>query len=54
MLLGESFLFGVYLDYNCTLVGFLEQIDSTNRYYNLGIPGYGIDQMFMTFRKDIN
>lgn len=54
MLLGESFLFGVYLDYNNTMVGYLEQIDSINRYYNFGIPGYGLDQIFMTFRKYID
>jgi len=51
MLLGESFLFGVYVDYNSTLVGCLEKLDSNYQYYNFGIPGYGIDQMFMTFRK---
>lgn len=51
MLLGDSFLFGVYLDYTDTVVGFLEQSDSINYYMNFGIPGYGIDQMFITFRK---
>ena len=51
MLLGESFLFGVYLDYSNTLVGQLELLTPKVQYLNFGIPGYGIDQMFMTFRK---
>jgi len=51
MLLGDSFLFGWYLEYPHTLAGQLEFLDNDSRFFNFGIPGYGIDQMFMTFRK---
>ncbi len=51
MFLGDSFLYGVYLNYQETLIHNLERINDNIIYYNFGMPGYGLDQMYMTFVK---
>jgi len=50
IMLGDSFLFGVYLKDNETITAnlFREFKDSIN-FVNLGVPGYGIDQMYLTY-----
>lgn len=52
MMLGDSFLFGVYLKDNETIVANLNR-EFKNRlnFVNLGVPGYGIDQMYLTYIK---
>ncbi len=52
MILGDSFVFGVYLEDSLTIPQNLEELLS-NEYtvYNFGIPGWGIDQMYLCFLK---
>ncbi len=52
MLLGDSFIFGVYLQENETLQAALaEKLGSSYQFCNMGIPGWGIDQMYMAYKK---
>lgn len=52
MLLGESFIMSVYLQEEKTISYKLSK-DLGDNYiiYNLGIPGYGIDQMLLSYEK---
>ncbi|MCP5063142.1 MAG: SGNH/GDSL hydrolase family protein [Ignavibacteriae bacterium] len=52
MMIGDSFLFGVYLSENHTIPNVLDSLrGSDNSTYNLGIPGFGIDQMYLSYLK---
>lgn len=52
MLLGDSFVFGVYLKENETLHAALaEKLGPSYRFFNMGIPGWGLDQMYMAYKK---
>ena len=51
MLLGDSFLFGILLDAQETIPAFLERKLSGYELYNLGIPGWGLDQMYLSYKK---
>ena len=52
LLLGDSFAFGVYLSENQTIISDLKNIGNGNLdFVNLGIPGYGIDQMFISYGR---
>lgn len=51
MMLGDSFLFGVYLNNEMTIPFNLSKILNNENVINLGIPGYGVDQMFLTYKK---
>jgi len=52
MMLGDSFLFGVYLKESKTIVSILNQeFNNSLNFVNLGVPGYGIDQMYLTYTK---
>jgi hypothetical protein len=49
---GDSFVFGVYLNEVDTLPVLLEQrLGEGHAVYNLGIPGWGVDQMVLAHRK---
>lgn len=51
MFLGDSFIFGVYLKEEETIISRLEKNNGGHfSFYNFGIPGYGIDQMYLTFK----
>gem|GEM_PF-1906027 len=51
MVLGDSFMFGVGLEADEALPGLL-QADLPNNYevYSLGVPGWGIDQMYLAYQ----
>jgi hypothetical protein len=51
MMLGDSFLFGVHLDAQDTIPAILARKFSTYEVYNLGIPGWGVDQMYLAYKK---
>ena len=51
-MLGDSFTFGVHLQDAETVPAFLsEQLGPNWRVFNLGVPGYGIDQMVLSYEK---
>lgn len=52
MMLGDSFLFGVYLKENETITTILNRkFKNRLNFVNIGVPGYGIDQMYLTYTK---
>lgn len=52
MLIGDSFLFGMYLEEGKTITNKLDVLsDSTHIFYNVSVPGWGIDQMFIAYLK---
>jgi hypothetical protein len=51
MVLGDSFVFGVHLDERDTIPAVLERKLHDTDVYNLGIPGWGIDQMYLAYKK---
>jgi lysophospholipase L1-like esterase len=52
LMLGDSFLFGVYLKENEVITSLLEdKFNNKFKFINLGIPGYGIDQMYLSYIK---
>lgn len=52
MLLGNSFVFGTYINNNATLSSLLqEKLGSGYEVYNFGIPGWGLDQMYLAYEK---
>lgn len=52
MLLGDSFIFGVYLAEQTNISSKLERKLGTKYVvYNMGIPGWGIDQMYLAYLK---
>jgi len=52
LMLGDSFLFGVYLNEKENITSLLEDKFNNNfNCINLGIPGYGIDQMYLSYIK---
>jgi hypothetical protein len=52
MILGDSFVFGIYLDQPDTLSARLEEyLGNGSEVYNVGIPGWGVDQMFLAYEK---
>jgi hypothetical protein len=51
VMLGDSFLFGVDLDAQETIPAILERKLPGYELYNLGIPGWGLDQMYLSYKK---
>lgn len=52
MMLGDSFVFGVYLDEADTLPRIIQKkLGDGPKVFNLGIPGWGIDQMYWAYKK---
>ena len=52
LMLGNSFVFGVYIDENDTLPARLQsELGGSHEVFNLGIPGWGVDQMVLAYRK---
>ena len=52
IMLGDSFLFGVYLKDDETIAANLfKEFKNRINFVNLGIPGFGIDQMYLTYIK---
>jgi hypothetical protein len=52
MVLGDSFTFGVYVNDSETLTSLLqEKLGNGYEVYNFGIPGWGIDQMYLAYQK---
>jgi GDSL-like lipase/acylhydrolase family protein len=52
VVLGDSFTFGVHLQERETAPAFLsEHLGPNWRVFNLGVPGYGIDQMVLSYEK---
>ncbi len=52
VVLGDSFTFGVNLQEAETAPAFLnQQLGQNWRAFNLGVPGYGIDQMVLSYEK---
>jgi len=52
MILGDSFIFGTHLESQETFPSLLQE-NLRDKYvvFNLGIPGWGIDQMFLAYKK---
>jgi len=52
MVLGDSFVYGLYLPNEDTIPFLMEhKLKNTYDVFNLGMPGYGIDQMYLTYKK---
>jgi hypothetical protein len=52
MVLGDSFVFGVDVKKNSNIPSFLQvKLGSEYQVFNLGIPGWGIDQMYLAYKK---
>ena len=52
MVLGDSFVFGTYIKYSETLpVLMQEELGPGYETFNLGIPGWGLDQMYLAYKK---
>lgn len=52
VLLGDSFLFGVYRPENETITARLEELlGGTHAFYCLAVPGWGLDQMCLAYAK---
>jgi hypothetical protein len=52
MLLGESFLFGRYVTQEQTIGAHLQQrLGDGGVVFNLAIPGWGLDQMYLAYRQ---
>ncbi len=52
IMLGDSFLFGVYLKDDETITAnIFREFKNRISFVNIGIPGYGIDQMYLTYTK---
>jgi hypothetical protein len=52
VVLGDSFTFGVHLQEGETAPAFLNsKLGPTWQVFNLGVPGYGIDQMVLSYKK---
>jgi hypothetical protein len=51
LLLGDSFLFGVYISEEYIITNLMKKKFLNYDFYNLGIPGYGIDQMYLSYLK---
>ena len=51
MVLGDSFVFGVGLDDQDAIPAALERLLPASEVYNVAIPGWGIDQMLLAYRK---
>jgi hypothetical protein len=55
MMLGDSFLFGPYLNDAETLTAQLqEELGESHEVYSFAVPGWGIDQMFMAYMKYVD
>jgi hypothetical protein len=52
LVLGDSYVFGVYLNDSETIPFYIQKsISIENRVYNFGMPGWGIDQMYLCYQK---
>lgn len=52
MLVGDSFLFGMYLEEDQTIVHKLgKKLGPKFKLYNISVPGWGIDQMYLAYLK---
>lgn len=51
MVLGDSFVFGVGLDARDAIPVALERLLPASEVYNVAIPGWGLDQMLLAYRK---
>jgi len=55
MVLGDSFVFGTYIKYAETLPVLLRhELGPGYETYNLGMPGWGLDQMYLAYRKYVD
>ena len=51
---GDSYTFGQHVAYDRTWVHLLEEgLDSKCQVLNFGVGGYGVDQMYLRYQKDI-
>ena len=54
LLLGDSFLFGIFLENEKTISSLLQKDLGTDyEIYNMAIPAWGIDQMYLAYQKYI-
>lgn len=52
MILGDSFAFGTYVQDSETLAANLRmKLGKRHEIYNLSVPGWGVDQMYLAYRK---
>ena len=55
LLIGDSFLFGIFLENNQTISAILQkELGDQFEVYNLSIPGWGIDQMHDAYQKYVS
>jgi hypothetical protein len=50
VLVGDSYTFGAGADFEATFGNVLQQRSSSRVVYNLGMPGFGVDQVWMSVR----
>ena len=52
LLIGDSFLFGIFLKENQTVAHHLQnQLGEEAEVYNLSVPAWGLDQMYLAYQK---
>ncbi|MFT5193634.1 MAG: hypothetical protein ACI9EW_001095 [Cellvibrionaceae bacterium] len=52
MIVGDSFTFGTHLAVEDSYASLMQaQLSDTHEVYNLGVPGYGVDQMALTYHQ---
>lgn len=49
LFLGDSFLFGVYNSEDFVITNMMKEKHPKDDFLNLGVPGYGIDQMYLSY-----
>ncbi len=55
LLIGDSFLFNIYLSENETTTNYLQNEKGTDYlFYNMAVPAWGIDQMYLAYQKYVN
>ncbi|HOW58912.1 MAG TPA: SGNH/GDSL hydrolase family protein [Candidatus Omnitrophota bacterium] len=51
VVLGDSFVFGFGVPDDATFPALLEAADKNREVLNLGIPGYGVDQIYLSYKE---
>lgn len=54
LIVGDSFTFGTDVNDGETWPHMMQQVDERLNVFNLGIGGYGVDQMYITLREEIS
>ncbi len=55
LLLGDSFMFGIYLEEEETITARLQKAKGADyQFYNIAVPAWGLDQMYLAYREYVS